>query len=199
VAPRLVGSDGRAQTMAAGFAPTPMRAFFYFLGLSYVFPWASAGFSVSPRLAKPVEVDWLSGACLVFRRELVDQVGPLDGSYFLYGEDMDWCRRMRAAGGRLVFLADHDLGHARAASSGHEVVSTDWLTALDRYVRPQMSPAGARLFFFAAAAGFWLRGLRFIFASAGSRRLTLWRYAGTAARIAFGPGTPSNPQPAQTD
>lgn len=198
IAPRLVGSDGKVQTMAAGFAPTPWRALLYFLGASYLLPWPSAGFSVSPNINRPVDVDWLSGACLMVRRDVIDRVGPLDGSFFMYGEDMDWCRRMRAAGGRLVLLADHDLGHARAASSGHEVVSTDWLVGLTRYVRPQTSALGSRLFFMAAAAGFWLRGSRFLLPRQRLRRTTLWGYAGAAARIAMEAQTSSNADPAPT-
>jgi N-acetylglucosaminyl-diphospho-decaprenol L-rhamnosyltransferase len=196
VAPRLIGSDGKAQTLAAGFSPTPLRALLYFLGLSYILPWPSSGFSVSPRIRKPVEVDWLSGACLVLRRDVIDRVGPLDSSFFLYGEDMEWCRRMRAAGGRLVMLGDHDLGHARAASSGHEVESTKWLDALVRYVRPQTSATGAKLFFTAAAIGFWIRGSRFVLPRQRSRRDTLWRYAAASARIAFVPSSTASPAPA---
>jgi GT2 family glycosyltransferase len=184
--------------MAAGFAPTPARAFLYFLGISYVLPWARAGFSVPPRVASPIEVDWLSGACLTFRRSLIDRVGTLDPTFFMYGEDMDWCRRMRAADGRIVLLANEDLRHARAASSGHEVASTDWLTGLARYVRPQTSSTGARLFFLAAAIGFWIRGARFVLPRSRVRRVTLWGYARTAARIAFERSQPTHPQPAPT-
>jgi hypothetical protein len=92
---------------------------------------------------------------------------------------------MRAAGGRLVFLADTDLRHARAASSGHEVASTDWLIGFVRYVRPQTSPAGLRLFFMAAALGFWLRAVLYFLPRSRARRSALFRYAGAAARIAF--------------
>jgi N-acetylglucosaminyl-diphospho-decaprenol L-rhamnosyltransferase len=199
VAPRLVTDDGKGQTLAAGFAPSPLRAFLYFLGLSYFLPWPSAGFSVAPSVRRPIDVDWLSGACLVARRTVIDRVGPLDGSFFLYGEDMDWCRRMRRAGGRLVLLADHDLRHARAASSGHEVVSTQWITALARYVRPQTSDFGARLFFLAAAVGFWIRGSRFVLPRQSLRRTTLWAYAGAAARIALEPRASSGASPAPTE
>lgn len=185
-APRLVGPGGKAQTLAAGFAPTPLRGLLYFFGISYFLPWPSAGFSVPPAVRRPVEVDWLSGACLVIRRDVLERVGPLDGTFFMYGEDMDWCRRMRQAGGHLMFLADHDLSHARAASSGHEVVSTQWLGGLDRYVKPQTSRTGARLFFMAAAAGFWIRGFRFLLPGQRLRRTTLWGYAKAASRIAAG-------------
>jgi GT2 family glycosyltransferase len=186
VAPRLVGGDGKAQTLAAGFRPTPARGFLYFLGLSYILPWPAAGFSVPPGIVRPIEVDWLSGACLVFRSEVVERVGALDESFFLYGEDMDWCRRMRAAGGRLVLVADHDLQHSQGASSGHEVVSTDWLIGLIRYVLPLNSELGARLFFVAAAIGFVLRGVRSSLPGFRRRR-SLFAYAGTAARIALSP------------
>lgn len=198
VAPRLVGADGKAQTLAAGFAPTPLRALFYFLGVSYVLPWPSSGFSITPKVRRPIEVDWLSGACLVLRREVISNVGALDGSFFLYGEDMDWCRRMRAAGGRLVFRGDLDLAHARAASSGHEVISARWLDALARYVRPQTSPLGSRLFFIAAAAGFWIRGARFVLPAQRMRHKTLWRYAGASTRIAFESQKASGSAPAPT-
>jgi GT2 family glycosyltransferase len=187
VAPRLIDSSGHPQTMAAGFAPTPSRAFLYFLGASYLLPWPSVGFAAPPRVNRPIEVDWLSGACLSFRRSVVDRVGPLDGSYFLYGEDMDWCRRIKASGGKLMFLADLDLRHTRAASSGHDVVSTDWLIGLDRYVRPLMSPLGVKLFFSAAAIGFWLRGFRSMVPGRGQPRSTLWGYAGAAVRLALRP------------
>lgn len=52
------------------------------------------------------EVDWVCGACLMIRREVVDRIGPLDA--FMFGEDWDWCYRARQAGWKVVHL-----GHAR--------------------------------------------------------------------------------------
>jgi len=53
----------------------------------------------------PIEVDWVCGACMVVRREVVDQVGLLDTAFDpLYTEETDWCYRIRRAGWRIVLL-----------------------------------------------------------------------------------------------
>jgi GT2 family glycosyltransferase len=66
--------------------------------------------------AEPVAVPALSGACLLFRRELAARAGRWDEGYFLYFEETDWLRRVRRAGGRLATvpraLARHEWGHA---------------------------------------------------------------------------------------
>jgi GT2 family glycosyltransferase len=63
------------------------------------------------------EVDWVTGAFLVVRREAVQAAGPLDPAFFMYGEEMDWCYRMRRAGWRTVFLPEPSVVHVRGASS----------------------------------------------------------------------------------
>ncbi len=56
-------------------------------------------------------VDWVLGACMLVRKSAVDQVGVMDERYFLYFEDVDWCRRFWAAGFQVVFFADSKLIH----------------------------------------------------------------------------------------
>ena len=51
-----------------------------------------------PADATPVEVDWVSGACMCVRREAFDAIGGLDEGFFLYWEDADFCRRLKHAG-----------------------------------------------------------------------------------------------------
>jgi GT2 family glycosyltransferase len=63
---------------------------------------------------------FLSGAAMLIRREAWDEVGPLDESFFLYGEDVDWCRRARRAGW-FVAVADPGTGSARVY---HQVSAT---------------------------------------------------------------------------
>jgi len=52
----------------------------------------------------PVEVESISAACLMLRKEVVEQVGSLDESFFMYLEDMDYCIRLRQAGWKLYYL-----------------------------------------------------------------------------------------------
>jgi GT2 family glycosyltransferase len=64
------------------------------------------------------EVDWVSGACLMVRREVLDAVGAFDEGYFLFVEDMDWCRRIRQAGWAVVYLPDAVVTHHIGVSRG---------------------------------------------------------------------------------
>lgn len=65
----------------------------------------------------PTDVDSLAATALLIRRSAFEQVGGFDPGYFLYGEDLDLCRRLRLAGWRLVALPDHWAEHTSGASS----------------------------------------------------------------------------------
>lgn len=64
-----------------------------------------------------VEVDWVSGACMLVRRGAFDQVGGFDPRYFLYWEDADLCRRLRAAGYRTRYCPRAHVAHTMGRSS----------------------------------------------------------------------------------
>jgi hypothetical protein len=61
---------------------------------------------------------YLTGCCLVARREAWERIGLLDESYFIYAEDCDWCLRARRAGFHLLFVPTARLWHQVSASSG---------------------------------------------------------------------------------
>jgi GT2 family glycosyltransferase len=65
----------------------------------------------------PMEVDWVSGACMVVRRKAVDEVGFLDPRFFMYWEDADWCRRMWKKGWKVVYFPSAKVFHYVGASS----------------------------------------------------------------------------------
>ena len=57
------------------------------------------------------QVDWLFGACLMARAEAIAQVGLLDEGYFLYMEDLDWCRRFWEKNWQVWYLAEAEVIH----------------------------------------------------------------------------------------
>jgi len=61
-------------------------------------------------------VDWVSGACLLVRREAAVKVGLLDERYFMYEEDVDLCAALRAEGGRILFTPSTEVTHLRGRS-----------------------------------------------------------------------------------
>ena len=61
-------------------------------------------------------VDWVSGACLLVRRAVAEQVGLLDERFFLYTEDVDFCASVRAAGWKVLFTPAAEIVHLRGRS-----------------------------------------------------------------------------------
>ena len=72
------------------------------------------------------DVDWVSGACMLIRRAAFEAVGGFDERYFLYWEDADLCRRLRARG--------HEIRYVPAAAAVH-VVGTSSRTAKAASIR----------------------------------------------------------------
>jgi len=61
-------------------------------------------------------VDWVSGACLLLRRDAAVAAGLFDERYFMYEEDVDLCAALRAAGGRVLFTPRTTVVHLRGRS-----------------------------------------------------------------------------------
>jgi GT2 family glycosyltransferase len=58
------------------------------------------------------------GACLLVRREALEQVGPFDEAFFLFSEETDWCYRAHRAGWKVVFTPEAECVHVGGASHG---------------------------------------------------------------------------------
>lgn len=67
----------------------------------------------------PVEVDWVAGACLMIRRRAFEAVGGMDERFFLYWEDADLCRRLKAVGWSTVYYTAIAVTHLTSRSSAH--------------------------------------------------------------------------------
>ena len=66
---------------------------------------------------EPIEVDSVIGACMMVRREAVDQVGLLDEEYFLFLEETDWCYRMRKRGWKIYHIPQAEVYHFQGKSA----------------------------------------------------------------------------------
>lgn len=63
------------------------------------------------------EIDCLVGAFMLVRKSTIDDVGPLDGDYFMYGEDIDWCYRIKEAGWKIVYFGKAEILHYKGGTS----------------------------------------------------------------------------------
>ena len=72
---------------------------------------------------KTADVDWLMGACLMIPARVVVQVGGMDAAYFMYSEELDWCRRIKDAGWRIVYLPTAQITHYVGKSSEQAVTA----------------------------------------------------------------------------
>jgi N-acetylglucosaminyl-diphospho-decaprenol L-rhamnosyltransferase len=92
---------------------------------------------------KVQSVDWLLGACMFIRREVLETVGPLDEGYFLYVEDIDWARRMHDANWQIYYVPTAQIIHHHIAVSDKKLWSRYmWihLKSMVRYARKYLLP-----------------------------------------------------------
>jgi GT2 family glycosyltransferase len=80
-------------------------------------PWVKSQFPAMGELDRPVAVDWVSGACMILRRRVLEDVGLLDERFFMYFEDVDFCRRARAAGWLICYLPAVEVLHHSGGSN----------------------------------------------------------------------------------
>lgn len=62
-------------------------------------------------------VDWVMGAFMLIRREVFEKVGGMDEAYFMYSEELDWCKRIKAAGWQIVYYPEAQIIHYQGKSS----------------------------------------------------------------------------------
>lgn len=120
VGPRLVFPDGTVQRVCARRLPTVGMTLFEALYLHRV---PLFGSRLNDRLISPYdlndsrEVEAISGASMLARRPVVDDLGGFDESFMHTGEDMDLCLRFQQQGSRIFYLADAEVIHFGGQSS----------------------------------------------------------------------------------
>ncbi|MDR0330984.1 MAG: glycosyltransferase family 2 protein [Chitinispirillales bacterium] len=118
--PKILNPDGTLQLSCRRSIPTPSVAFYYFAGLSYLFP-------KSRRFGRyhltymdedePAQVDVISGSFMFMRRGLFSEIGGFDKRFFMYGEDIDLCYRISRAGHEVWYYPKIKIVHQKGKSS----------------------------------------------------------------------------------
>ncbi len=155
---RLLKADGTLDHAAKRMLPTPGDALRYFVPARLR---RRASRYTAPHVGERdvAEVDAVNGAFMLVRRAAVDEVGLLDESYWMYGEDLDWCARFRQRGWKVVYDGRVVAHHLKAGSSG---AARPWRLnyhfhrSMDVFFRRHTS-SGRALVDLPVRAGIWAR------------------------------------------
>lgn len=120
--PRIVGPDGVAELSGRSF-PSPATFLFNRYSLLTLLwpgnPWSRRYLLSDWDRSTDRSVDWLSGSCMLVRRAAIEQVGGMDETFFMFNEDVDWCRCMKNAGWSVDFVVGAEAMHHIGASRRH--------------------------------------------------------------------------------
>lgn len=118
--PKLLNADGSVQVSVWRGDPTAWEALLTGFRLHKLLPRRTRGELLLAEhwdYSRRREVGMLSGAAMMLKREVLEEVGGFDERFHMYGEDNEWCSRIRRAGWRLVFVPEAVVMHLGAASS----------------------------------------------------------------------------------
>jgi N-acetylglucosaminyl-diphospho-decaprenol L-rhamnosyltransferase len=157
---RLEGRDGVLQPSCRYF-PTPWNEFVERTGLGRWFPGTRLIDDMSWDHASPRACDWVPGCYYLARKRVVDQVGLFDPRFFLYYEEVDHCRAVKAAGGQVMFYPYTTVVHIggesaksdSAITSGGRQISALQIESGLLYHRKHHGRAGVWLAALLAAVG----------------------------------------------
>jgi N-acetylglucosaminyl-diphospho-decaprenol L-rhamnosyltransferase len=145
--PRLLEEDGtlihsmrRYQRVGSTWATA--------LFLHRVFPraaWANEILRDPADYERVAHPEWLSGACMLTRRAVMESIGGFDEGFFLYGEDMDLCARVHAAGHRVRYEPAASVRHEGGASAPRSSLYAVLVRSRVRFARRHSGPLAAAL------------------------------------------------------
>jgi len=157
VAPKVVQPDGELEFSQRRF-PRLRSTYARALFLHRVAPtleWADELIRSPHAYESVAQPDWVSGACLLIRRAVLDEVGGWDERFFMYCEDIDLCARVRARGYEVRFDPSATVQHVGGASAPRPALIPTLAASRMLYAQKHRSPAGA----FAERVGLALEAL----------------------------------------
>lgn len=173
VAPALVAENGEYQSGAGGFGPSLLAAASHFLGWGHllgVFGHPLFLKQNTYRRSGVLSVGWVSGACMMVRRQAFLECGGFGGRSHMYAEDVDLCYRMRAHGWKCAYVSSSRVVHLAGATVAN-VTDARWITSLWRWFLLERGRTTAMAFSVVSVAGLTARML----ASRSSSRREAYR------------------------
>jgi GT2 family glycosyltransferase len=170
----LVNEEGTEQGGGRRAVPTPWRSVVRAFGLQrFANRWPKLFYDFhlhkQPLPDSPIEVEAISGACMLVKRDVMEDVGLWDEGYFLHCEDLDWCMRFRQKGWKILFVPDARISHALGARSQSRRVFVEWHKhkGMLRFYRKFFRHQYPGVLMGLVVAGVWLRfGLAVVYLTA---------------------------------
>jgi GT2 family glycosyltransferase len=119
ISPKVVLTNGQLDQACHRGEPTPWASLAYFMKLDKLFPTSPTfgQYHMSYKdLNSPHVIDACTGAAMIIRTKIMQKVGLLDEQFFMYAEDLDWCKRFRDAGHTIVFYPEVQIIHHKYKS-----------------------------------------------------------------------------------
>jgi GT2 family glycosyltransferase len=162
--PKVLNQDGTFQRQCRRSFPTLSSSLSYFLKLHKLFPrseFFGRYLMTHWDCDKGGEVDSVSGCCLMVRREVIKKVGILDENFVMYGDDLDWCYRIKQAGWKVCYVPDVQIIHLGGQSSrrlsGKCIVL--FYRAMAIFYRKHYAPRHTFIINSIVYAGIWLKAV----------------------------------------
>jgi GT2 family glycosyltransferase len=160
----ILNPDGSEQRGCRRSVPTPWKSLVNSFGLRRLAGLNRKVFNDfrldrEPLPENPVEVDCVSGACMMVSREAFAGVGPMDEGYFLHCEDLDWCMRFRQQGWKVMFVPGARLRHDKGGCSASRPYFVEWSKhkGMVRFFRKFFAADYAKPLQWLILLGIWLR------------------------------------------
>lgn len=175
-------ANGRLQP-SAGYLPTPLNTVLWILGLALLPLIGRISSPIHPRdkgfFAQERQVEWVMGAFMMLKREVFNKTGGFDESIFMYGEEVEWCKRIKDAGFSIRYIPGIKITHLDKASSNFmmEKPLLNEIKGLVRYFHQHY----AKEYFLVRVvmrAALILRIIAFTLLGKGQRRRAYWEALG---------------------
>ena len=158
IGPRLQGPHGDAQISCFRYR-TPWTEMLDAAGTGHLDRLFESRLVPMAVYEEPMEPQWLSFACIMIRRAVIDQVGLMDEGYFMYFEDIDYSRCMRKAGWRILHYPAAKVVHLRGGSSSVKAAMKR-RARVPRYYYESRSRYFAK--FYGGVAGLWMTNMMWL-------------------------------------